>query len=301
MTLHLRRTGVAAIGLTVAAGLLMAGCSKTSAADTTGTSSVTSSDLSASAHSHPSTPNHSAESRSKESPTSETSTPSDAKDADIAAACKALMSFDAVQSPGGGPGGPPPAEDVKKWGSARLPALEEAITKGGDALGAYLKPLLPVIKAAASDGTTPPESDELLVSAAGYESWAHKNCGYQNVDVTAVDYAYQGIPATLKAGATSLGLTNKTEKGEFHLALLARAKDATITTVDQLLAVPMPEFGSKLDMLGAAPAAPGGAGGILVDLKPGRYFVLCPIPVGGDETSGDMHMMHGMAATFEVS
>lgn len=222
--------------------------------------------------------------------------------AGVAGACTALTKLDAIPTPEGGPETGPSSDDIKQFGQAVLPLLNEAREKGGPELAADLDVLLPIAKDAAEQGTPIPEEDEKLQGALnGYHTWAHQKCGYQNVDVTAVDYKFEGIPAKVKAGPTSIALANHSEKGEFHVALLVQPKDAKITTVEQLLAVPMAQLESSVDVVGSAAAPPHAGGGLLIDLKPGRYFVVCPVSVGGDDQSQDLHMMHGMATMFEVA
>lgn len=194
-----------------------------------------------------------------------------------------------------------PPEVMKQFGQAVLAPLKQALARGDAELAANLKALEPIVVAAAEKGTPIPDDDSVMTAVAGFHGWAHKNCGYQKVDLMAVDYAFENIPATLKAGSVSLSMMNHSDKGEFHVALILKPKDAKISTVEQLLAIPLPELESSVDFLGSAAAPPGMTGGLLIDLGPGRYFVVCPVPVAGDEGGIDIHMMHGMASVIEVA
>ena len=221
--------------------------------------------------------------------------------ADVKGACASLIRIDAVPQPGEGPGAPASAAEIKKFGQSVLAPLKDALESRNDALAASLKVLEPVAVAAAENGTPIPDDDSVNAAVTEYHRWAHQNCGYQNVDLMAVDYAFDRMPATLKAGPVSLSLMNHSDKGEFHVALILRPNDPDLTTVEQLLAIPLRELAGRTDVLGTAAAAPGMTGGVLLDLKPGRYFVVCPVPVGGDENSDDIHMLHGMASVIEVA
>ena len=298
---------VVAIGVALAAGMLLASCGSSGTADPSSTPTG--------AHTHsaqPETP------PASDTPGAGASTaapgPSTGSDAqtpsgpasephaatDIAGACAALVRLDAVPQPGHGPDAPS-AEENKQFGQAALPLVTEAMGKGDDQLAESLAVLKPIAEAAANQGTPIPDDETVMAALAGYHGWAHSRCGFQNVDVTAIDYQYQGFPATLKAGPTSIAMKNASTKGEFHVALIVRPKDPAVATVEQLLAIPLPELESAVDMIGSAAAPPGANGGVLLDLKPGRYFMVCPVPIGGDEQSGDMHMTHGMAVAFEVA
>jgi len=212
-----------------------------------------------------------------------------------------LVKIDAIPQPSSNSDAPPSAAENKQFGQAVQPLLEEALAKGDAALAKSLTVLQGPVEAAASKGTPINTEDEKIgMALAGYEAWAHTSCGYQAVDLMAVDYKYQGAPKALKAGVTSISMMNHSEKGEFHLALVTQPKDPKITTVKQLLAIPLPELESSVDIFGAAQAPPGGTGGVLLDLKPGRYFIVCPVAVGNKPNSTDLHMFHGMAVTFEV-
>lgn len=131
----------------------------------------------------------------------------------------------------------------------------------------------------------------------GYETWAHENCGYQNIDLAGTDHAFAGTPGTLDAGPISLLLTNESTEGEFHVALLARANDPAMT-VEEFQALSFEQLGSAVELLpGAAAAPPGATGGMLADLEPGTYFVLCPV---GDE--GEVpHHLQGMINRVTVA
>lgn len=220
---------------------------------------------------------------------------------DVQGACAALIRVDAVPLPGGDPETPVPSEEIKQFGKAVVGPLKKALAHSDDELAAHLKVLQPIAVAAAEKGKPLPGDDSMNAAIAGFHGWAHENCGYQKVDLMAVDYAFENMPASLKAGPVSLSMMNHSDKGEFHVALIVQPKDPKITTVEQLLAIPLPELENSVELLGEAAAPPGATGGLLIDLGPGRYFVVCPVPVAGDEGGTDMHMLHGMASVIEVT
>ena len=109
------------------------------------------------------------------------------------------------------------------------------------------------------------------------------------VEVTGVEYAYQGLPTSLPAG-TALGFTNA--GAELHEMVLLRIGDDTTESLEELLAMeaegrdPMEE--GLVEFVGGMPlfAAPGTAaeGTLPLDIE-GRYVVLCFIPQGTTDMS----------------
>jgi hypothetical protein len=128
-----------------------------------------------------------------------------------------------------------------------------------------------------------------------------KSCGWQRTDVTAQDYHFDGLPATLKAGVNDFELTNKGQ--EFHVLVIVKKKDGVTESFDDLLNDPEAE--NKTETVAAAAAAPGQpAGYAVVDLKPGEYLALCPIAQGSTgetQGTGPPHFTLGMHQTLTVT
>ena len=109
----------------------------------------------------------------------------------------------------------------------------------------------------------------------------------QIVTVTATDYRFDGLPASVPAG-TQLALQNDSTK-EVHEMVIFRIPDEVTETVGQILALPEDEQEALVGdqaPVGVVVALPGEAGmpmeGDAVLDEPGRYAVLCFIPVGAD-------------------
>lgn len=117
--------------------------------------------------------------------------------------------------------------------------------------------------------------------------------GAEVVPVTAVDYAFEGIPAEVPSGAVAFELTNDGEDAhEMVIFKLGEGAD-----LDALLAAEEPPTEEQAQEVGGT-FAPPGEGGVYanVDLDPGTYAVVCFIP--GPE--GKAHHELGMKTTFEV-
>lgn len=103
------------------------------------------------------------------------------------------------------------------------------------------------------------------------------------VEVTAVDYEFQGLPETATPG-TTLSIVNESET-ELHELVAFRLPDVEERPVEDLLALPEGEFDPGMPVM-ALLAPPGGeqiaAIGDGTLLKPGRYVLICAIPTGAD-------------------
>ena len=109
------------------------------------------------------------------------------------------------------------------------------------------------------------------------------------VEVTGVEYAFQGLPTSLPAGSE---LTFTNAGAEVHELVLLRIADDTTETLEELLAMEaegLDPIGEGLvEFIGGAPlfAAPGAvAEGTLPLEQEGRYAALCFIPQGVTDMS----------------
>jgi hypothetical protein len=125
----------------------------------------------------------------------------------------------------------------------------------------------------------------------------HDGCPVETIDVTAVEYAFQGVPDELDAGRTSFALTN--DGVEDHEMVLFRLNDGVDMTLDDLLDAGEDAF-ADVTFTGVAFGGPDTTAYTVVDLEPGTYFLLCFIPVGGGE-DGPPHFMEGMRQTITVT
>lgn len=176
--------------------------------------------------------------------------------------------------------------------------LDELQSSAPTDLGTSVEGLTTVLSTAAEAGADPAEDPAFTQSLQPIDEFALAECGYDTVDVTAVDYTFEGLPETIEAGTVGFKLTN--EGAEPHVIVMFRVNDGDTTSLDELLALPEEQVMQHASFAGAAEAAPGTWGASFVDLEPGRYIAMCPIPMGGGE-DGPPHFMQGMKAEFEVS
>jgi uncharacterized cupredoxin-like copper-binding protein len=154
------------------------------------------------------------------------------------------------------------------------------------------------------------ETDEVADALAQINGYYVSDCGFNALNVTAVNYAYQGMEETVPAGSTVLTLTN--EGTELHEAIVLRINDDVTESAEEILALPEDEARTKVTEAGAAFAFPGETGSGTVAFEPGRYLMVCFIPVGltpevlaeveasGTEPEGAPHFTEGMLAEFTV-
>jgi len=109
----------------------------------------------------------------------------------------------------------------------------------------------------------------------------------EEIVVTAVDYAFQGLPAKAAAG-TKFSLENKSTK-ELHELVAIKLQDTEKRPAAELVKLPPAEQ----EKLGSGPPAavllrPPGGGPLIPAVgdgtlsAPGRYLVICAIPTGAD-------------------
>ena len=152
------------------------------------------------------------------------------------------------------------------------------------------------------------KGDKLFNGAAGLallgslDGWVYDNCPGTSVPVTAIDYEYQGVPASLKAGVTKFKLTNASPKEEHMMAIIKLTPAAQGQDVSKLLALPQKAqakyFDDSSEAFMEAPA--GQVAYTPIDLQPGTYAYVCFLPVGGKH-NGAPHFTKGMYGTFTVS
>jgi hypothetical protein len=150
-----------------------------------------------------------------------------------------------------------------------------------------------------------PSLGDPVVQAAvnALDDWVIDNCGYDVVTVTATDYAFDGIPRTLRPRTVLFDFTN--DGAELHELVLVRVKNDT--PLRELLELPEEDFEANFEFISAVQAQQGDAAVLYTQLrKPGRYAAVCFLPVGStspdvvESATGPPHHAEGMIAEFQV-
>lgn len=137
------------------------------------------------------------------------------------------------------------------------------------------------------DDTTATAGDEPTTTTVAVD--AEETEG-ETIEVTAVEYGFEGLPESVPAG-TKLSLRN--DGAEPHELVAMRIPDEETRSLEELLQLPEEELGA---LFGAAePAAvllaahgqtdvPGAVVGDGTLTEPGRYAIVCFLPVGSDDS-----------------
>jgi hypothetical protein len=188
-------------------------------------------------------------------------------------------------------------DDVKAAGATLGPLWAAVEDHAPEALRATVGDLGDSIHALQDGDQTAFSADQTLAAYAGVVAGAVDGCGIPTTDVTGVDYAFQGIPATIAAGTTAFRFTNG--GSEDHELLVFPRPEGDDRPAAEVLANPA-RIGSEPQPVLFAFASPGQSMTAMADLEPGAYIAACFLPMGGAE-DGAPHAMNGMVADFTVS
>lgn len=139
------------------------------------------------------------------------------------------------------------------------------------------------------------------------------------IEVTAVDFGFEGLPQTIPAGST-LTLANESTV-ELHELVAVPLPDDEDRTVEELISSPE-DLAAYFASVETVVIAPPEEGGVVVEgtgrlETPGRYAIICAIPTGADPAEymeaaaeadggppevdgGPPHFAHGMFAEVTV-
>jgi hypothetical protein len=172
----------------------------------------------------------------------------------------------------------------------------------------HLKPDIGALLRLAREGRASGEPATLLspeVEAADktIDEYMRKECGYEEIQVTAIDHAFQGLPGSLTAATVAITLTNQGQ--DLHQLILSR--------IDDNVTVPFSEIVDQLARQEAAPAMPilfviakpGETRTVFAPLTPGRYGAYDAYPQGTKSEimlgGGPPHFKLGMVHEFTVT
>lgn len=141
-------------------------------------------------------------------------------------------------------------------------------------------------------------SDAVFETYTEFLSGGVEACEFESVPVSGIDYAFEGVPASIEAGTTAFAFTNESDAEE-HEMILLRKGDGVTMSFQEILELPEEEAMTNAEFVGATFAPPGGEGSTLAELEAGDYAMACFIPVGGAE-DGPPHFLEGMLQEFVV-
>ena len=118
--------------------------------------------------------------------------------------------------------------------------------------------------------------------------------------MTAADYQFNGLPTTLKAGATVFQLTDSAPL-EHHEMVIFRRKPGVTDKATKFLGLSQKQALKKLEPVDSAgETSPGQTSYAITNLTPGQYIATCFLTQGGKK-KGKGHYQLGMITEFTVS
>ena len=167
------------------------------------------------------------------------------------------------------------------------------------AVSTPMSDLLALVKKKGDKAFESPAGGALL---AQLEPYIYDNCPGNKVAVTAIDYEFQGVPATLPAGVAKFKMTNTAPKEDHMMAIFKLTPEGAALGADKVLALPQKKAGKYMDQSSQAfmEAKPGESGYSPINLTPGTYAYACFFPQGG-KNNGTPHFKLGMEGSFTVS
>jgi hypothetical protein len=173
-------------------------------------------------------------------------------------------------------------------------ALEDAATELEDNAPSDLEEQSTVVADAFRDGTFFDDPD---AQAAGREisEAVYEDCSFEQVDVTGLDFSFEGIPDEIEAGDVAFQFTN--DGVEPHEMAIARINDDTDLTIDEILELPRREAEALITEEGGTFAEAGDTDYSITNLESGNYAMLCFV----ETDDGVPHVVEGMVFPFEVT
>ena len=168
----------------------------------------------------------------------------------------------------------------------------------------------PSALAPSAPAASPSAASPAAASPSGASPATSAGASGSAVEVVGVEYAFEGVPATVTVGTA---FTLRNDGQEAHELVLVRKNPGVTQSFDELLALPEDEAFTQVAFLGQVAANPGetASGSVTAD-APGDYLMICFIPQGltqlpagslGPEASlppGPPHFTLGMRQEFAI-
>lgn len=225
---------------------------------------------------------------------------------DVEEFCSSLLEFNTLVNESDAGSDDASEEEIKAAGEELVPAFAPVVDNAPEAAAGPAEELEPVLDALLEGDATEFSSDATFEAYTELTSAAAAPCEWQSQAVTAVDYAFQGVPASLAAGTYSFALAN--EGTEMHEMIVFRKAEGVTQSIRELVELPEEESEELVEFAGAGFAPPGATSSALIELQPGEYGMVCFIPVGttadadpeAEGEGGPPHFTQGMLAEFTV-
>ncbi len=135
------------------------------------------------------------------------------------------------------------------------------------------------------------------------DAYMHENCTGAKATVDAVNYAYEGLPATLPAGTVRIEMENTSD--EAHEMLVFSKNPGVTESFDQILELPDDQAETKVAFANAVSTDPGQTAYMVTALPVGDYLFICNYGKGttddDDPTTAEPHYTLGMKQEVKVA
>jgi hypothetical protein len=221
----------------------------------------------------------------------------------ITAFCDAALTADKAANKVFG-GGKPKQKDVQALDAA----LAQTVSASPPELTETLQAVIAGVQSALQSGKDPSEDPAFQRTLNVVDEYRYNSCGYQTADVTATEYEFVGLPKTFTPGPVAIKFTDTGAEIHEMAALRLKTKDS----VKKVLGLSDKEQQKKAENVGAAFVQQGETDFFILDFsKPGRYAVVCFLPVGStsqreiekkshEHGGGTPHWKKGMYASITV-
>ena len=199
-------------------------------------------------------------------------------------------------------GGKPKQADIQ----AAEAALGQAESTAPPAIAAQVQAVVAAVRSSFQGGSDPFDDPTFEQNFNAINEYRYNSCGYRQLDVTGIEYELQGLPKTLAPGKVAIKFTNT--GAEWHELAIARLK--TKDSVRKIVGMSEKEQRKKIEEVGGTFATQNQISYTIADMgKPGRYGVVCFLPVGStseeaaeeaEKKHAKPHWREGMLATVTV-
>jgi hypothetical protein len=218
---------------------------------------------------------------------------------DGAAFCDAIVEFNGIALASDVGADDSTEEEIIAFGEEVAPLFQTVTDNAPEELKDTAEELNPSVQALLEGDAEDFSADATFETYSELVDGAVDACEFESVDVTAVDYAFEGVPASLDAGSVAFSFTNDSESEE-HEMIIVRKADGVDLSFDEILELSEEESEDMVEFAGFAFAPPGSSGGsTLAQLTAGDYAMVCFVPVGGED-DGPPHFTQGMVHEFSV-
>ena len=220
---------------------------------------------------------------------------------EVTAFCDAALKADKASTAAFASGKKPSKRVQQELDAAFTAALNTAPSE----VAANVEAAVTEVRNALKSGQEPSE-DVLGPNIAAIDQYRYNSCGYEQVDVAGIEYEFQGLPKAVPAGNVAIRFTDN--GAELHELDIFRVKSKD--SVKTIVGLSEKEQRKKVEEVASTFATQGQTSYAIADLsKPGRYGVVCHLPVGSTteqaaEQAGKKHAkshaQEGMYATITV-